>query len=229
MATASWPSPGRPSTDTTRFPMPSRRFRRSATSTASRLTRLKMRRSSTMPASRSIRRRSSYSPPATSSILTSRPRSSAISGPDMGTSVSTQRVTPSTTGRGTAASSGRTSVGIPDIRPATVYVEDRSHPSTDGLPERWQRTDEWYDFRSNPRATVQVLARLDEATYQGGGMGTDHPIAWYHAYDGGRAWYTAGGHTRESYSEPAFLQHLLGEINRGRVAPAAMDRRLLTG
>ena len=32
-------------------------------------------------------------------------------------------------------------------------------------------------------------------------MGEDHPIAWYHAYDGGRAWYTAGGHTRESYGE----------------------------
>ena len=40
----------------------------------------------------------------------------------------------------------------------------------------------------------------------------DHPIAWYREYAGGRAWYTAGGHTRESYSEPLFPQHLLGGI-----------------
>ena len=37
----------------------------------------------------------------------------------------------------------------------------------------------------------------------------DHPVAWYHEYDGGRAWYTALGHTREAYAEPAFRSHLL--------------------
>ncbi len=40
----------------------------------------------------------------------------------------------------------------------------------------------------------------------------DHPVAWCHAYAGGRAWYTAGGHTPESYDEPAFREHLLGGI-----------------
>jgi type 1 glutamine amidotransferase len=100
----------------------------------------------------------------------------------------------------------------PEIQAATVQVEDRAHPSTIGLPDRWQRTDEWYDFRTNPREQVQVLLRLDESTYQGGGMGADHPIAWYHEYDGGRAWYTALGHTSESYREPSFLGHLLGGI-----------------
>lgn len=54
-------------------------------------------------------------------------------------------------------------------------------------------------------------ASLNKASYSGGIRG-DHPIAWYHAYDDGRAWYTAGGHTRESYSEPLFLAHLMGEI-----------------
>lgn len=100
----------------------------------------------------------------------------------------------------------------PEIQAATLYVEDRSHRSTLGLPERWERTDEWYDFQTNPRTEVNVLARLDEGTYTGGGMGADHPIAWWHDFDGGRAWYTAGGHTRESYREPLFLQHLLGGI-----------------
>jgi type 1 glutamine amidotransferase len=100
----------------------------------------------------------------------------------------------------------------PEIQAATVVVEDRAHPSTVDLPERWERTDEWYDFRTNPRSEVRVLARLDESTYSGGEMGMDHPIAWYHEFEGGRSWYTAGGHTAESYREPLFLQHLLGGI-----------------
>jgi glucose/arabinose dehydrogenase len=37
-------------------------------------------------------------------------------------------------------------------------------------------------------------------------------MAWYHEYDGGRAFYTALGHTEESYAEPLFLAHLLGGI-----------------
>jgi type 1 glutamine amidotransferase len=76
------------------------------------------------------------------------------------------------------------------------------------------RTDEWYNFRSNPRGSVHVLATLDESTYSGGTMGADHPIAWCHHFEGGRAWYTAGGHTSESYSEPDFRRHLLGGILR---------------
>jgi type 1 glutamine amidotransferase len=101
----------------------------------------------------------------------------------------------------------------PDIQQATIRREDTEHPSTIALPDLWVRTDEWYNFRTNPRETpdIRVLASLDESTYSGGSMG-DHPIAWCHTYQGGRAWYTAGGHTRESYSEPLFLAHLLGGI-----------------
>lgn len=102
--------------------------------------------------------------------------------------------------------------GHPAVQPAAITVTDRAHASTRTLPARWERTDEWYNFRSNPRARVHVLATLNEATYTGGDMGADHPISWCQFYDGGRAWYTALGHTRESYSEPLFLQHLLGGI-----------------
>ncbi|HEX3293358.1 MAG TPA: ThuA domain-containing protein [Solirubrobacterales bacterium] len=100
----------------------------------------------------------------------------------------------------------------PAIQPAVVDVTDRSNPSTRHLLARWPRTDEWYDFRANPRGAVHLLATLDESTYSGGTMGADHPIAWCHPFKGGRAWYTAGGHTTESYSEPDFRRHLLGGI-----------------
>ena len=100
----------------------------------------------------------------------------------------------------------------PAIQDATVVVVDRVHPSTKHLPMRWQRRDEWYGYRTSPRGKVHILATLDERTYEGGGMGDDHPIAWCHEFDGGRALYTGGGHTNESFAEPAFLQHLLGGI-----------------
>jgi type 1 glutamine amidotransferase len=67
---------------------------------------------------------------------------------------------------------------------------------------------------------------IDERTYKGGIMGADHPIAWYHEYDGGRAWYTALGHTSESYYEPLFLAHLWGGIMYaagGKATPASYN------
>ncbi len=101
----------------------------------------------------------------------------------------------------------------PNIQQATVHVLTSSDPSTTYLPANWVRTDEWYNFLSNPKTNnVTVLANLDESTYTGGKMGTDHPIMWEHAFDGGRAWYTAMGHTIASYSEPLFRYSLLGGI-----------------
>lgn len=95
---------------------------------------------------------------------------------------------------------------------ATVHPVDRMNASTSILPANWVRTDEWYNFMNNPRGKTRVLAVLDEASYQGGTMGTDHPVAWCHRAGKGRIWYTALGHTEASFSEPLFLSHLLGGI-----------------
>ncbi|HEY0638501.1 MAG TPA: ThuA domain-containing protein [Pseudonocardiaceae bacterium] len=111
----------------------------------------------------------------------------------------------------------------PANQTATVKVEDPAHPSTAGLPQRWSRFDEWYNFRSNPRGQVHVLASLDETTYSpgAGAMGHDHPIAWCRTFDGGRSWYTGGGHTAESFSDTAFRNHLLGGIRTAAGVVAA--------
>jgi cytochrome c len=102
----------------------------------------------------------------------------------------------------------------PDIQEASVLVEDAEHPATVGLGSPWIRTDEWYGFDQNPRGAVSVLLAVDESSYDAGegSLGDDHPIAWYHEYDGGRSFYTALGHTAESYIEPSFLTHLAGGI-----------------
>jgi len=101
----------------------------------------------------------------------------------------------------------------PAIQVATVDVADRRNPATASLPVVWRRVDEWYDFRSNPRSRVHILATVDERSYRGGGMGADHPIAWCHEDLGGRAFYTAMGHTIAAYHEPLFLAHLRGALD----------------
>jgi cytochrome c len=98
------------------------------------------------------------------------------------------------------------------IVPATVHLEEPAHASNAGLPGVWVRTDEWYNFTGSPRGRARVLARVDEATYTGGTMGKDHPIAWCRQVGQGRLWYTAMGHTEASFAEPLFRKHLLGGI-----------------
>ncbi|MFD0549277.1 ThuA domain-containing protein [Streptomyces rectiviolaceus] len=100
----------------------------------------------------------------------------------------------------------------PAIQPAKVQVEDHGHPSTAHLPGIWDRTDEWYNYRSNPRDRAHVLASLDESSYTGGSMSGDHPIAWCQDYQGGRSFYTGSGHAKESFADPAYRTHLLGGI-----------------
>jgi type 1 glutamine amidotransferase len=81
-----------------------------------------------------------------------------------------------------------------------VQIVDPQTAATRGLPNPWERTDEWYEFRAPP--TAHVLAELDPS----------RPLAWCRRYDGGRSVYTAMGHTKDSYAEPRFLNHLLGAI-----------------
>jgi len=106
--------------------------------------------------------------------------------------------------------------GHPAVQEAEIHVTDRTHPSTEHLPARWTREDEWYDYSQNPRGNAHVLATLDERTYDNAGMddqyGRDHPIAWCQNVGQGRSFYTGGGHTSSSFSEDDFVQHLKGGL-----------------
>ncbi|MFI9584248.1 ThuA domain-containing protein [Streptomyces sp. NPDC052236] len=105
----------------------------------------------------------------------------------------------------------------------TAKVADQVHPSGQGLPQRWNRTEEWYNFDRNARGNVHVLVTADETTYNPGpsGMGNDHPISWCRNVDGGRLWATAMGHQASAYSEPLFRAHILGGVRTAAgTAPA---------
>ncbi|WP_375296044.1 ThuA domain-containing protein [Saccharothrix sp.] len=116
----------------------------------------------------------------------------------------------------------------PAIQQATVRVENRAHPATAHLGSSWVRTDEWYNYRTNPRSTVRVLATLDESTYSGGSMGGDHPHTWCKTVGSGRSFYTGSGHTQSSYSEAGFRSMVLGGL-RYASGRAKADCRPETG
>lgn len=101
----------------------------------------------------------------------------------------------------------------PQQQEATLHIhKDKNFPVTDSLPDPWTRKDEWYNFREVPK-DVNVLVSIDEKSYEGGTNGDNHPMVWYHEYDGGRAFYMELGHTDESYTEPAFLSLLWAGIH----------------
>lgn len=93
----------------------------------------------------------------------------------------------------------------PGLQTTKVVFESQGVPTT---APAWTVTDEIYNYRSNPRSAVQVTATVDERDYEGGTMGADHPIAWCHSYDGGRAWYTGLGHEIKLYADPQFEAQL---------------------
>ena len=79
-------------------------------------------------------------------------------------------------------------------------------------PENWLWTDELYEFR-NVNPNIKVLLNADETTYEPAkGMGANHPMAWYHEFDGGRVFYTALGHVDEVWEDADFLKHVYGGI-----------------
>lgn len=101
--------------------------------------------------------------------------------------------------------------GHPEIQQAKLNIAGSGLPGNAKLPSPWVRTDEWYNFGSFQSAVTPLLS-IDESSYSGGTMGANHPVAWYHDFDGGRAWYTALGHTDDSFSDENFLSHLEGGI-----------------
>lgn len=95
---------------------------------------------------------------------------------------------------------------------ADYIIKDNSFIATKHFTDSiWHRADEIYNYK-NINPDVNVLMTVDESTYEGGANGDYHPFAWYHEFDGGRAFYTGAGHTDESYVEEAFLKHVLGGI-----------------
>lgn len=109
----------------------------------------------------------------------------------------------------------------PTIQTAMLDIKDSNFPGLARWPDRLLWTDEYYEFTPAKIEGLNYLITIDESTYDpkadwgrvsGDGMGDFHPMAWYHEFDGGRAFYTALGHMPEVYQEKLFLEHVYGGI-----------------
>ncbi|MEM6805446.1 MAG: ThuA domain-containing protein [Bacteroidota bacterium] len=94
-----------------------------------------------------------------------------------------------------------------------------------GLQPDWKLTEEWYVFYDNPRLNGKtVLYNLNEdgLVMSGNlgflikdknyGMGEDHPMAWYGTVGEGRSFYSALGHSGETFNDKNHLQLLRNAI-----------------
>jgi type 1 glutamine amidotransferase len=102
----------------------------------------------------------------------------------------------------------------PGVREGVLRIAAAGHPATTGLPVRWVRADEWYEFR-DVQPGLTALLEVDETSYKSAAESptpAPRPIAWFRSFEGGRSFYTALGHTAESWDEPLFLSHVWGGI-----------------
>lgn len=87
-------------------------------------------------------------------------------------------------------------------------------PKVDVIDKKLDWFDEWYNFKKNPRTLegIHILMSVREASYEGGTMGDDHPIAWCQEFDGARSFYTALGHFDDAYTNEFFKMNILNGI-----------------
>jgi type 1 glutamine amidotransferase len=111
---------------------------------------------------------------------------------------------------------GGTFLVHPPFQEFPVKVLDSAHPSAQGIPDVWMVKDELY-FLKEMNPTVRVIMASDFSNIKDGKdlpntFGTMFPSVWCNDFDGGRQWYTALGHDKSDYSNPLYLQHILGGL-----------------
>jgi len=109
----------------------------------------------------------------------------------------------------------------PRIQTARLTIIDSTFPGVQGYMGNKLWTDEWYQFGPETVSGLHYIMTVDESSYdpdadwgtkKGSGMGRFHPISWYHAFDGGRSFYTALGHMPTDFSNRDFLDFLYAGI-----------------
>ncbi|MCF2435179.1 ThuA domain-containing protein [Streptomyces thinghirensis] len=94
-----------------------------------------------------------------------------------------------------------------------MLVEDRDHLRDPGPARRLGVHGRVVRLPYQSARRGRVLARADESSYEGGGMGDDHPLVWCRDQGAGRVFYTALGHAADAYTDPDFRAHLRGGID----------------
>ena len=103
----------------------------------------------------------------------------------------------------------------------TIKNIDPSHPSMQGVPLKWTKSDECY-FGKQVYPGIKVLMMHDLSTLNkkdtqlitthSGSFANYFPAVWYQSFEGGNIWVTTLGHDKNNYQEAIFKNHLLQGI-----------------
>ena len=96
---------------------------------------------------------------------------------------------------------------VSNVQKGKMITLDKTFPASAHFPDTFEKTDEFYDFKSLKKDILKFIVRVDEGSYEMGKMGDFHPMAWYHEFDGGKSFYSNYGHTPETFSEPLITEH----------------------
>jgi type 1 glutamine amidotransferase len=96
---------------------------------------------------------------------------------------------------------------IPDFADGIVHVEDKQHPVMKGVPDSFRiKSEEWYTYDQSPRPHVQVIAHVNESSYEPASakkMG-DHPVIWSNPAVKARNIYIFMGHSPELFNDDVY-------------------------
>ena len=116
---------------------------------------------------------------------------------------------------------GGTFAWHPKFQPLKLTVLSSQHPSMEGVPATWEKSDECYFIKDmSPGPTVLLAHNLaslnpdetEKITANRGAYTNLYPAAWTYAYDGGYTWCTSLGHDKKDYTDPTFVNHLFQGI-----------------
>lgn len=96
---------------------------------------------------------------------------------------------------------------VSNVQKGKMITMDKTFPASAHFPDTFEKTDEFYDFKSLKKDILKFIVRVDESSYEMGKMGDFHPMAWYHEFDGGKSFYSNYGHTPETFTEPLITEH----------------------
>jgi type 1 glutamine amidotransferase len=80
-------------------------------------------------------------------------------------------------------------------------------PAVAGLPNPWQRNEEWYRFNSFQEWSIKPGFRV-----LGRKAADNQPITWVREFGNWRSFYTGLGHDSAAFRDPAVKQHVTGGI-----------------
>ncbi|MEL7310298.1 MAG: ThuA domain-containing protein [Pseudomonadota bacterium] len=116
----------------------------------------------------------------------------------------------------------------PQFQTGTLARLSSEHPIVDNLPDRWSQTDEWYSFNRIPAPPGAILlVGIDESSYtphnlvvdrwprdlRMGASVFDHPLIWAICQPEYRGFYSALGHSFETYDNPIYRQLLSNAVD----------------